>query len=116
MDLFYNQALITETYKYISRMRLKNNSGTMLVTHKAKKAGYHKNIWFRKISITNIIALSNIIQKYGVIYDSEDKMFIVHREAEGKPNMEFIMHKSGLHYYDPLNKHFAFINTVSGNK
>ena len=33
-----------------------------------------------------------------------------------KPNMEFIMHKSGLHYYDPCNKHFAFINTVSGNK
>ena len=30
--------------------------------------------------------------------------------------MEFRMHKSGLHYYDPLNKHFAFINTVYGNK
>ena len=43
-------------------------------------------------------------------------MFIVHREAEGKPNMEFRMHKSGLHYYDPRNKHFTFINTVSGNK
>ena len=30
--------------------------------------------------------------------------------------MEFRMHKSGLHYYNPCNKHFAFINTVSGNK
>ena len=30
--------------------------------------------------------------------------------------MEFRMHKSGLHYYDPQNKHFVFINTVSGNK
>ena len=30
--------------------------------------------------------------------------------------MEFKMHKSGLHYYEPRNKHFAFINTVSGNK
>ena len=88
----------------------------MVVTHKAKMAGYHKNIWFSKRSITNIIALSNIIQQYRVNYYSEDNMFIVHREAEGKPNMEFIMHKSGLHYYDLRNKHFAFINTVSGNK
>ena len=30
--------------------------------------------------------------------------------------MEFIMHKSGLHYYDPRNKNSAFINTVSGEK
>ena len=43
-------------------------------------------------------------------------MFIVHQEAEGKPNTEFRMHKSGLHYYDPHNKHFAFINTLSGIK
>ena len=30
--------------------------------------------------------------------------------------MEFRIHKSGLHYYDPRNKHFALINTISGNK
>ena len=116
MDFFCNQALVTETYKSSSSMRLKSNSGTMLVTHKGKMAGYHKNIWFSKRSITNIIALSNVIKKYRVTCDNEDKMFIVHIEAEGKPNMEFRMHKSGLHYYDPHNKYFAFINTISGNK
>ena len=73
-------------------------------------------IWFGKRAITNIISLSNVIQKYRVTYDSEEKMFIVHREAEGKPNMEFIMHKSGLHYYNQRNNLFSFINTVSGNK
>ena len=26
------------------------------------------------------------------------------------------MHESGLHYYDPRNDEFTFINTVSGNK
>ena len=31
-------------------------------------------------------------------------------------NMEFRIHKSGLHYYDLRNKHFAIVNTVSGNK
>ena len=116
MYLFCNQALVTDTYKSSSSVRLKSNVGTMLVTHKAKMAGYCKNSWFSKRTITNIIALINAIQKYRVTYDSEDKIFIVHQEVEGKPNMVFIMHKSGMHYYDPPNKHFAFINTVSGNK
>jgi hypothetical protein len=44
-------------------------------------------------------------------------MFVVHRESQGKPNMEFRMHKCGLHYYDPGNEnHLAFVNTVSENK
>ena len=87
MDVFSNPELVTETFKSSSSMQLKSNDGTMLVTHKAKMASYHKKNWFIKRAITNIIALSNIIQKYRVTYDSYDKMFIVHIEAEDKPNM-----------------------------
>jgi hypothetical protein len=44
-------------------------------------------------------------------------MFVVHQESESKPNMEFKMHKSGLHYYDPRKEHhITFVNTVSENK
>jgi hypothetical protein len=43
-------------------------------------------------------------------------MFVVHRESESKPNMEFRMHESGLHYYDPRKEaHLTFVNTVSEN-
>jgi hypothetical protein len=50
-------------------------------------------------------------------YDSDDLMFVVHRESESKPNMEFRMHESGLHYYDPRKEaHLTFVNTVSENK
>jgi hypothetical protein len=42
-------------------------------------------------------------------------MFVVHRELEGKPDMEFRMHKSGLHYFDPRDSEFTFVNTVSKN-
>jgi hypothetical protein len=36
---------------------------------------------------------------------------------ESKPNIEFKMHKSGLHYYDPRKEqHLTFDNTVSENK
>jgi hypothetical protein len=52
-------------------------------------------------AITNILSLSNVIKQYRVTYDSNDQMFVVHREPEGKPDMEFWMHESGLHYFGP---------------
>ena len=45
-------------------MQLKSNGGTMLVTHKAKMAGYHAHVWYDKRAITNILALSNVIKQY----------------------------------------------------
>jgi hypothetical protein len=48
-----------------------------------------------------------------VTYDSNDEMFVVHREHADKPNMEFKMHKSGLHYFNPKDADFTFnMNTV----
>jgi hypothetical protein len=44
-------------------------------------------------------------------------MFVLLRESESKPNMEFKMHKSGLHYYDPRKEHhMTFVNTFSEKK
>jgi hypothetical protein len=117
MDLYCNAALVSKTCKSTTHMRLKINGGTMLVTGKDHIPGYNKDVWFSTRAITNIIALSNLIQQYHVTYDSDDNMFVVHRESQGKPHVEFRMHKCGLHYYDPRNeKHLAFVNTVSENK
>jgi hypothetical protein len=117
MDLFCNAALVRKTCKSNTSRRLKSNGGTMVVTRKATIPSYNKDVWFSTRAITNIIALSNLIQQHRVTYDRDDKMFVVHRESQGKPNMEFRMHKCGLHFYDPRNKmHLAFMNTVSENK
>jgi hypothetical protein len=56
-----------------------------------------------------------LIKQYQVTYDSNHQMFVVHRDLEGKPDMEFWMHKSGLHYFDPRDSEFTFINTISKN-
>jgi hypothetical protein len=78
---------------------------------------YNKTVWFSTQSITNISALRNLIDQYRVTYNIDDLMFVVHQELESKPNMEFKMHKSGLHYYDPRKEqHLTFVNTVSENK
>jgi hypothetical protein len=114
MDLFCNAALVSKISKSRSSMRLKINGGTMVVTRKATMEGYNKTVWFSTQAITNINALRNFIGQYRVTYDSYDLMFVVHRESESKPNMEFKMHKSGLHYYDPMKEqHLTFFNTVS---
>ncbi len=73
----------------------------MTTNLQAELPGYHANVWFSKKAITNIILLKNLIKQYWVTYDSRYETFVVHREAHGKPNMEFRMHESGLHYFDP---------------
>jgi hypothetical protein len=88
----------------------------MTVNHKAKMAGYHRDVWYNKKAITDILALSNVIKHYRVTYNSDDRMFVIHREAAGKRDMEFKMHESGLHFYDPRDNEFNFVHTVSGNK
>jgi hypothetical protein len=109
--------MVGKTIKLASSMRFKSKSGTMVVTRKAYMVGYHKTVWFSNKAITNIISLRNLIQLYRITYDSDDLMFVVHREKESKPNMEFRMHACGLYCYDPRKpEHRAFVSTVSKNK
>ena len=43
-------------------------------------------------------------------------MFIVHREGTDLPNMEFLMHDYGIHYYEPTKKDLVFLKNLSKNK
>ena len=43
-------------------------------------------------------------------------MFTVHREVTDLPNMEFLIHDSGLNYYEPTKNYLLFLNTLSKNK
>jgi hypothetical protein len=45
MDLFCNAALVSKTFKSTTIMRLKINSGTMVVTRKVTMPGYNKDAW-----------------------------------------------------------------------
>jgi hypothetical protein len=126
IDLFCNSSMVMNTIKSPSTLKLKSNGGNMSVTRKASLPGYDRPVWFSSKAITNIIALCNIIRQYHVTYNSHKSMFVVHRE--NRPNMEFRMHESGLHYFDPRTvtldpmptkrKHdkVTFLNTVSENK
>jgi hypothetical protein len=88
----------------------------MAVKKQAIMPGYHTHMWYNKKAITNILSLSNVIKQYQVTYDSNDQMFEVHHDLKGKPDMEFWMHKSGLHYFDQRDSELTFVNSVSKNK
>jgi hypothetical protein len=72
-------------------------------------SGYHTHVWYNKKAITNSLSLSNVIKQDWVTYDSNDQMFVVHHDLEGKPDMEFWMLKSGLHYFNPRDSEFPLV-------
>ena len=57
MDLFYNRALLENTAKSKTKIRLKINLGMIKVYHQATVNGYHKSLWFSENAINNIIVL-----------------------------------------------------------
>jgi hypothetical protein len=115
MDLFCNPKLVQDIVKANKKLTVRSNGSELLVAHQATVRGYKQPVWYDENALTNIVALSNVIKQYRVTYDSVDQQFVVHRQHEGKPDMEFKMHYSGLHYYDPKDN-LVFIQTVSDNK
>ena len=57
MDLFCNPDLVEFNRKSKKPLMIQSNGGDISVNQKAHKSGYNKKLWFRRIVITNIIAL-----------------------------------------------------------
>ena len=54
-----------------------------------------------------------MISQHRVTYDSHDETIIVHQEASELPDMDFRMHKSGLHVFYPEDINImVLMNTV----
>ena len=57
-----------------------------------------------------------MMRQYRVTYDSDNQTFVVHQEAYALSDMEFRMHRSGLHvlYLEDINN-LVLMNTVEEN-
>ena len=87
-----------------------NGNGGSITTNKKGHLKHYGDVWFDKRSITNILCLKNVKQKYRVTYDSStDGVFTVHKPGE---LLHFVMHKDGLHYHDTRNREIALEQTV----
>ena len=115
VDIFCNKKLVSNVRRAPESLTLKSNGGELIVSHIADVSDYDEPVWFSKRAIANIFALKNMKKQYKVTYDSEEESFLVHRESSGLPNLAFKEHGNGLHFFDPRNADFAFVETVESN-
>ena len=111
-----NKKFVSDIRPSTATLRLKSNGGLMKINQQATLKGFEGPVWYSPDAIANILALRDVKRKYKVTYDSDESMFVVHREHTGKPNMNFVEHESGLHFWSPDTAGVAFVETVAGNK
>ena len=114
--LICNKKLTSKIKKSDKKISVKGNRGTLTINYKSRIPGYNYYTWYRKDEISNIISLRNMIRRYRVTYDINNHTLIVHRESSALLDMEFRMHKSGIHvfYREEINN-LVLMNTVEEN-
>jgi hypothetical protein len=115
VDVFCNKKLVKNIRLAPEPLTLKSNGGELLISHIADVADYYEPVWFSKQAIANIFSLKTMKKQYKVTYDSVEESFVVHREVVGLPNLSFKEHSNGLHFFDPRQADFAFVETVESN-
>ena len=116
LDLICNKKLTSKIKKSDKKISVQENGGTLAMKYRSRIPGSNYEIWYSKDAITNIISLKNMIRHYYVTYHNDDQTFIVHREAYALPDIEFRMHKSGLHLlYQEDTKKLLLMNTAEEN-
>jgi hypothetical protein len=111
MDLFCNPKFVQDIVEVPNHITVESNGGKLKVRHKAKVSDYNALVYYDSSAIANILSLKNLGKQYPITYDSAEMMFVVHREAQGKPDMHFVMHSSGLHYWVPDTTATALVTT-----
>jgi hypothetical protein len=61
IDQICNKELVKDVSKSSKSMQLKSNGGTTTIHQQARMKGYANHLWFSKKAITNILALSYVI-------------------------------------------------------
>ena len=118
MDLICNKKFTSKIKKSREKLRVKSNSGALVVNQRSEMPVHKIKTWFINKAITNIVSLKNVIKQYRVTYDSNNKKFVVYIQDPGLPNTVFLMHSLGLHVYDPKGygeENMVFMNNVSDN-
>ena len=115
IDIFNNAELLTKIHPAMKHLKLHCNAGYIYVTKKGWFGGIE--VWYHQRDIANILSHKTLKKRHHMTYDSKDrdKVFKVHT-SQGV--VEFIPHKSGLHYLDLKNNEedgTALVTTIKEN-
>ena len=72
-------------------------------------------VWFDEKAITKITSLKNIKEKFRVTYDSDRYGNFTVVKPNGV-NINFGIHRNGLHYHDTVNRQATMVKTVTENE
>jgi hypothetical protein len=115
VDIFCNKEFVSNIRLAPEPLILKSNGNELITHHIANVTDYDEPVWFSMKAIANIFMLKNMNKQYRVTYDSSEETFLVHHEAAGLPNLLFKEHANGLHFFNPRQVDFAFIEMVESN-
>ena len=112
-DLWCERQYLTDVREVNSVLGVESNGGDMETNLKELLPKYG-SVWVHDDAITNILSLKNVIKKWRTTFDSmkNNGDFIVHT-PDGE--IRFIMHESGLWYYDLREGGLCFLQTVEEN-
>ena len=118
-DIFCNANYLTDIRKSKEELHLHTNAGVLRCTMEGhlKHYGY---VWYNPEAITNIVSLSNVINKYHYkvsFHSWTDNTF--HVFQEGKPSVRFVQNAYGLYAKDmeaAPTTGVALLTTVEQNK
>ena len=93
-DIFCNHELLQKTWCANDELDINVNGKTITTNMKAKILGdYDNTACYCPDFATNIVSLKNLSEWCRVTYDSDDDIFILHRDK--KPDMRFKKRKNG---------------------
>ena len=101
IDLFSNPKLVTNIRKSKQALFLPTNVGSKINKTQAKVPDY-RTVWFDKDAIANIFALTNLIKKYRVTFDSNQEGAFLVYTLTGL--MRFLGNKQGRYVFKPEYK------------
>jgi hypothetical protein len=114
VDLFCNRKLLVNLRPSSTRMNVRCNGGQRTTTMVGDLPGYG-TVWYNPKSITNILSLKRVAEKYHVAFDSKGGGSFIVTKPDGTV-FELKQSPGGLYFLDRNHKETVLVNTVANNK
>jgi hypothetical protein len=75
----------------------------MSLDYLANIKGYHDDVWFDEHAIANVLSKKWLSRQYRCTMNTRisDDILVPRKEVNELPDIVFVMHPSGLRYWDP---------------
>jgi hypothetical protein len=97
VDVFANGDMLEDIHQVDDEMVIASNGRSDVTSEMGMLPGYGL-VWYDPVSIANIVSLSRVREKYHVLFNSDNNIFVV-TKPDGTV-FEFKQSESGLYYYD----------------